>query len=58
MDSMFSLWTPVLLSGVIVFVASSIIHMGLKYHQTDFVKVPAEKDIIENLRDFDIPPGD
>ncbi len=53
-----SLWLPILLSAVIVFVASSIIHMVLAYHRTDFGKMPDEDKVIEALRPFDIPPGD
>jgi len=53
-----SLWLPVLLSAVIVFVASSIIHMMLTYHRTDFGKVPAEDEVMAALRKFDIAPGD
>lgn len=58
MVSVMSLWIPILLSAVIVFVASSIIHMVLAYHQSDFGRVPAEDDVMEALRKFDIPPGD
>ena len=53
-----SLWLPILVSAVIVFVASSIIHMMLPYHRSDYRKVPAQDDVMEALRKFDIPPGD
>jgi hypothetical protein len=53
-----SLWLPILLSAVIVFLASWIIHMFLPYHRSDFRKVPAEDDVMEALRKFNIPPGD
>ena len=53
-----SLWLPILLSAVIVFVVSSIIHMVLTYHRTDFGKVPAEDQVMEELRKVGIPPGD
>ncbi len=52
------LWLPILLSAVIVFVASSIIHMVLTYHRKDFGKVPAEDDVMDALRKFEIPPGE
>ncbi|MFQ5929100.1 MAG: hypothetical protein ACE5MK_05340 [Acidobacteriota bacterium] len=58
MVSVMSLWLPILLSAVIVFVVSSIIHMVLTYHRTDFGKVPAEDEVMDALRKFDIPPGD
>ncbi len=53
-----SLWLPILLAAVIVFVASSVIHMLLPYHRTDFAGLPAEDDVMEALRRFEIPPGD
>src|SRR5437867_7809543 len=53
-----SLWLPILLSAVIVFVASSIIHMLLPYHRKDYRPVPAEDGVMEALRRFSIPPGD
>ena len=53
-----SLWLPILLSAVIVFVVSSIIHMVLTYHRTDFGKVPAEDEVMDALRKVGIPPGD
>ncbi len=53
-----SLLIPILLSAVIVFVASSIIHMLLPYHRGDFGKVPSEDEVMDALRPFDIPPGD
>ena len=37
-----ALWLPILLSGVLVFVVSSIIHMVLSYHAGDSRAVPDE----------------
>jgi hypothetical protein len=53
-----SLWTPIVLSAVIVFVASSIMHMVIPYHRNDLRKVPKEVEVREALRRFNIPPGD
>ena len=58
MDAIMSLWIPILLSAVMVFVVSSIIHMLLPYHRTDFGKVPSEDEVMAALRKFNIPPGD
>ncbi len=58
MVSLLSLWLPILLSAVFVFVASSIIHMFLRYHQTDVKPVPAEAELMDALRRFDLAPGD
>ncbi|MGQ0736860.1 MAG: hypothetical protein ACT4QD_24810, partial [Acidobacteriota bacterium] len=53
-----ALWLPILLSAVIVFIASSIIHMLLPYHRTDWKKLAAEDEVMNALRPFKIPPGD
>ncbi len=58
MISLFSLWLPILLSAVIVFVASSLIHMLLPYHRKDFGKIADEDKVMDELRKFKIPPGD
>jgi len=58
MVSLMSLWLPILLSAVIVFVASSIIHMLLRYHSSDFRKVPHEDQVMEALRKIGVPPGE
>lgn len=53
-----SLWIPILLSAVLVFVASFLIHMMLGYHRSDFGGVPSEGEFLEAVRKFDIPTGD
>lgn len=58
MISIISLWLPILLSAIAVFVASSVFHMVLKYHRTDFHGLDAEDDIMAALREADIPPGE
>ena len=58
MVPLMSLWMPIVLSAVIVFVASSIIHMMLTYHKNDYRKPPNEEDLQDTLRKFSLPPGD
>ena len=53
-----SLWLPILLSAVVVFILSTILHMVLPYHRSDFGKVPDENGAQEALRKLNIPPGD
>jgi hypothetical protein len=53
-----ALGIPILLSAVLVFVVSSLIHMLLTYHKGDFKKLPNEDAVMEALRKFDIPVGD
>jgi hypothetical protein len=45
-----ALWLPILLSAVIVFVASSIMHMLLPYHRTDYQRLPDEDKALVALR--------
>src|SRR5687768_2014145 len=56
MVPLMSLWIPILVSAVIVFVVSAILHMVLPYHRTDFVKLPNEEGAMNALRQA--PPGD
>lgn len=58
MVPLLSLWLPIVLSAVVVFIISSVIHMMLAYHRNDFKKLPAEHEVMEALRKFQIPPGD
>ncbi len=58
MTGLGALWLPILLSSVIVFIASSIIHTALPWHKSDYRRVPNEDKLMESLRPFAIPPGD
>jgi hypothetical protein len=58
MVSIVSLWLPILLSAVAVFILSSIIHMVLKYHNNDFKALPSEEPVMDDLRKHNIPPGE
>jgi hypothetical protein len=53
-----SLWLPILVSAVIVFVASTVIHMGPFWHRGDFPPMPREAEVLGALRPLAIPPGD
>ena len=53
-----TLWLAIVLAAFLVFAASSVIHMFLPYHRSDFAPVPSEDGVMEALRRFDIPPGD
>ena len=52
-----SLWAPILLSAVLVFLASSILHMVLPYHRSDFRRVESEDALMESLRKLGVGPG-
>jgi hypothetical protein len=55
-----SLVVPIVLSAIVVFFASFVIHMVLTYHRTDMVKMPdAQEDaILDAVRRLNLPPGD
>jgi hypothetical protein len=52
------LWLPIVLSAVFVFVVSSLIHMVVKSHKSDFKKLPAEDRLVEALRAQGIQAGE
>ncbi len=58
MTPLLPLWLPILLSAVLVFAASSIIHMLLPWHKGDYPKVPDEERVREGLGALAVPPGD
>lgn len=58
MTALVALWLPILVSAVIVFVASSIIHMAPLWHRSDFPKLPNEDAAMDALRPLAIPPGE
>jgi hypothetical protein len=52
-----ALWLPILLSAVVVFVASSIMHMVLPYHRSDYAQLPDEDKILATLRAASLKRG-
>lgn len=58
MTGLSALWLPILLSAVVVFVASSLIHMASPWHKTDYPKMANEDQVMDALRPLAIPPGD
>ncbi len=58
MTGLHALWLPIVLSAVIVFVVSSVIHMALPWHKSDYAKIPNEDAVCDALRPLAIPPGD
>jgi hypothetical protein len=50
MVSLGSLWLPILLSAVLVFIVSAIVHMVLKYHKNDYVRLPNEDAVRAAIR--------
>jgi hypothetical protein len=58
MTWLFTLWLPILLSSVVVFVVSSVIHMVLPWHKSDYPEIPNEERFMDALRPLAVPPGD
>ncbi len=57
MITIVSLWLPILLSAVLVFAASTVIHMVLRYHRNDFSALPDEATLAEAFRKAKVGPG-
>jgi hypothetical protein len=51
------LWLPILVSGVLVFVVSSVIHMVIPIHKGDYAKLPAEDSFRAAMRAQGVPRG-
>ena len=58
MTGLSALWLPILLSAVLVFLVSSVIHMVSPWHKNDYPKMPNEEAAMDALRPLAIPPGD
>jgi hypothetical protein len=53
-----ALWLPILLAAVIVFVVSSLLHMVLPFHKSDYGKMQNEEAVMEAMRKAGVSPGD
>ena len=57
MVSIAALWLPILLSGVAVFVVSSIIHLLIPLQKGDYQKVAGEEEMRATMRTHGVKPG-
>lgn len=57
MTPLLALWLPILLAAVLVFVASSLLHMVVPIHKGDYRKMPDEAETLAALRQANLPPG-
>ena len=57
MVSLGSLWLPVLLSALLVFVVSALVHMVLRYHNRDYTQIPNEDAIRSAIRNASPAPA-
>ena len=51
------LWLPIVVSAVLVFIASSIMHVVLKYHNADYRALPGEAEVRAVLNASRTGPG-
>ncbi len=51
------LWLPIAAASVIVFLASSILHMLLPFHRADYRQLPDEDGIADAIRRANVAPG-
>jgi hypothetical protein len=57
MISLLDLWAPILVAAVLVFVASSLIHMVFRWHNSDYWKLANEDEVAAALRKANAAPG-
>jgi hypothetical protein len=57
MVALTALWLPILVSAIIVYIASSIMHTLLPYHQSDYRKLPDEDTVLAALRSVGVARG-
>lgn len=57
MNALLSLWLPILLSAVVVFVISSLIHMVIKWHAPDYRGFSNEDAVRDAIRAGNPSPG-
>jgi hypothetical protein len=53
-----ALWLPIVVSAVLVFVVSSIIHMTPLWHKSDYPRYASEDRVLDALRPLGVPPGE
>lgn len=58
MTGMTSLWIPILVSAVFVFIVSSILHMVIPWHRSDYTALADEDKVLDAFRSWNVAPGD
>lgn len=57
MNEVFQLWLPILATAVFIFIASSLIHMVFKWHNSDYQKLGNEDEVRAAIRAGSPAPG-
>lgn len=58
MVGILELWLPILISAVLIFIASSLIHMVIPIHKGDYGKLPGEEEILAEMRKQGVERGE
>ena len=58
MTALGALFLPILVSAVLVFIVSAVIHMAPLWHRNDLPQVPDEEGVRKALAPYPIPPGE
>lgn len=57
METLAALWLPILLSAIVVFIASWIMWTVLPHHKSDWISIPDSEAMETALRGMSIQPG-
>ena len=57
MTPLAALWMPIAVAAIFVFLLSWILHTVLKYHASDYRKLPKEDETLAGLRTAGLTPG-
>ncbi len=57
MVSITALWQPIIVAAVFVFIGSSILHMVLPFHKSDYKKMANEGPVLDAVRNATSGPG-
>lgn len=57
MDFVAHLWLPIVVSAVLIFIASSLIHMVIQWHKADYNKLANEDEVRAALRESNAAPA-
>lgn len=52
-----AVWMPIVISAVIVFLASAVLHMVLPFHRKDYKQLPDEDKLRDAIREANVPTG-
>lgn len=58
MVSLTSLLIPIVVSAVVVFLVSFVLHMLIPFHKNDIRKIPQEDEFLAMVRGLNLPKGD